>query len=515
MKTFKIITGVMLILVSFSSCKKLLDLTPEDYFGEGNYWQNETQVSTFMNGMHNQFRGNQFQFYRLGEMRGGSLATSSIMPVSLNELNVIQQNISESSTGVGSWGGFYNPILQANLFISKVEPITYIEANRKNYLLGQAYALRAYYYFHLLRTYGGVPLRILPDVTTDKPDQVKLRLARSSEAEVLAQVKADVNKALEYFGTQASTDKTQWNPNAARMLKGEVCLWSAKVYNNTADLADAKTALNAITGYTLPSFANTFTTKGNSEIIFAIRNVVGETEMSVSGFLYDQPNFNTQYYGDSSGTGAALNDPLNFATVNLNAGIQRYMYSFDLYKSYTAGDTRRDATFMAYYGVNKTTNPVKVTARGTILSKFMGEINANKRYWTSDWPIYREADRQLMLAEITNAEGGNPASYIQAIRNRAYNNSDPTPFVNGNKDQNELAIFAERSKEFVWEGKRWYDLRRMKFGSDPLVYISANQPYGVINKATEPFKTLWPIETAIWTNDPLVDQTPGYQTAKP
>ena len=93
--------------------------------------------------------------------------------------------------------------------------------------------------------------------------------------------------------------------------------------------------------------------------------------------------------------------------------------------------------------------------------------------------------------------------------------ADPTPFVNSSKDANELAIFAERSKEFVYEGKRWYDIRRMKFGNEPLVFISAGHPYGVLDKATQDYKILWPIEPAIWTNDPLVDQTPGYTTAKP
>jgi len=80
---------------------------------------------------------------------------------------------------------------------------------------------------------------------------------------------------------------------------------------------------------------------------------------------------------------------------------------------------------------------------------------------------------------------------------------------------NELAIFAERNKEFVYEGKAWYDLRRMKYGSEPLVFINASHKYGVLNKATTSYKILWPIEPAIWTNDPLVNQTPGYATSKP
>ena len=120
-----------------------------------------------------------------------------------------------------------------------------------------------------------------------------------------------------------------------------------------------------------------------------------------------------------------------------------------------------------------------------------------------------------MLAEITNAEGGDPTQYIKAIRDRAFANADPAPFVNGSKDANELAIFAERSKEFVYEGKRWYDLRRMKYGNEPLVFISPNHPYGVLDKATAGYKVLWPIDVGVWTNDPTVDQTPGYATSKP
>jgi hypothetical protein len=121
-----------------------------------------------------------------------------------------------------------------------------------------------------------------------------------------------------------------------------------------------------------------------------------------------------------------------------------------------------------------------------------------------------------MLAEIANAEGGDPSSYIKQVRDRAFAPAaDPTPFVNSTKDQNELAIYAERVKEFVHEGKSWYDLRRMKYGSDPLVFKSANHKYGVLDKATKGYMILWPIEKSIWTNDPLVNQTPGYPTAKP
>src|SRR5687767_6932190 len=164
MKKLQYIFYVALIILTATSCRKSLDLAPQDYYGDGNFWKNDAQVTNFMVGLHKQFRDNQFQFLRLGEMRGGGFSNVDRQNTALNELTIINQAIDENSAGVGSWAGLYGPILQLNLFIQKVEGLDFLPADRKNYLLGQAYAMRAYYYFHLLRTYGGVPLRLEPEV---------------------------------------------------------------------------------------------------------------------------------------------------------------------------------------------------------------------------------------------------------------------------------------------------------------------------------------------------------------
>lgn len=519
MNKFKFILYLACIGLVVTSCRKTLELAPQDYYGDGNFWQNEAQITNFMVGLHKQFRDNRFMFLRLGEMRGGGFSNVDRQNTSLNELTIINQAIEETSAGIGSWAGLYGPILQLNLFIQKVEATEFLAADRKDYLLGQAYAMRAYYYFHLLRTYGGVPLRLEPEVSNGNTDAVALRKERASEADVLASVKADINKSVDLFGNGAvPAEKSQWNPAAALMLKGEVYLWSVKVYNNTADLTEAKTALNAITGTSLlPGFASVFKNKNNSEIILAIRYRNGEEEMGTaySYFLYSTFNFDNLHVKDSTTLGPTLVDPLNIASAPAQI-IQRYAYTFALFQSYDAADTRRDATFYDYYRTTGSESDVTVTIRNTALVKFLGEMDAaNRRVFTDDWPVYREADRLLMLAEIVNAEGGDPSQYIQQVRDRAFAGTDPQPFVNGTQDDNELAIFAERSKEFVYEGKRWYDVRRMKYGADPLVFISPDHPYGVLDKNTQAYKVLWPVEAAIWTNDPLVNQTPGYPTAKP
>lgn len=517
MKRYIKIALVALLALSLGACEKHLNLAPEDFFADGNFWQTEAQVDNFMTGIHNNLRDHQFQLFRLGEMRGGGLSSVARMDVSLNELATINQDISEASPGLGAWGGFMNSILQINLFINRVESITFIAEDKKSTLLGQAYGLRAFYYFHLMRTYGGVPLRLTPDVLLERPDPVALRLARSSEAEVLAAIKSDIATSLQHFGSNQGANKAYWSLNATRMLKGEVFLWSARVYGNNADLAEAKAALNAVAGYSLlPDFGNVFTQKRNAEIIFTLPYAFNEAYSSSAAlFLYAGANFNGIFYKDTVDTSApTLIDPLEI-TQSSAGGLQRYAYTYELFQSYGANDQRRDVTFYDFYAIDRTVTPQEVTIRNTVLTKFLGTIDNNIRNYTDDWPIYREADRLLMLAEIANAEGADPQPFIQPVRDRAFGGNDPSPFVNSSQDANEIAIFEERAKEFVYEGKRWYDVRRMKFGSDPLVFETASHPYGVLNKGTESHKVLWPIGREVWTDDPLVDQTPGYETTKP
>ena len=93
---------------------------------------------------------------------------------------------------------------------------------------------------------------------------------------------------------------------------------------------------------------------------------------------------------------------------------------------------------------------------GTVLKKFLGSINnAGNRVFDTNEPLYRYVDVLLMLAEIENMKGGNPAKYINEVRKRAYGNDfDDTTDSYHNSDfkTNELEILKERDREFVYEG---------------------------------------------------------------
>lgn len=505
-----------------TSCNKMdLDLVPEDYFASGSFWKNIDQVNGAMIGLHTQIRNFQGTFWNLGEIRGGSLrdGTSFTGTASLSSASVIIQDVRESSPGLSSWAGMYAPIFQVNNFIYQVNNATFMTDAQKAYYLGQAHGIRAFYYFHLFRTYGRVPLVTEPLVAINTPSSAEAAYKARTETqkETLDFIKAEIDKSTQYFADDYTNknQKAQWSLGATQMLKTEVYLWSAKVDLDGAapattaqDLQTAKAAVEAIIPkYSLQSsFANVFNTasvsanKGNNEIIFTIRYTTGEAANGLfSNFIY-APTDALAGYVDELGN-SLEGDPLKIAA---SGSIIRYEYKYGMYQLFDAKDQRANATFLNFN---------KGTTHAVVLRKYLGTFLNNIRVYTDDYPIYRLSDAYLMLAEIKNKLGQDPSAEIMKVRNRAYGGTAPQ-FTNGSFEANELAIFFERTKEFVAEGKRWYDLRRMQDASGkPLVFRKDLSLVGVLDNVTgQNHKILWPIDLGTLAADPLLkgQQNPGY-----
>lgn len=520
-----------------SSCADKLDLAPIDYYGSGSYWKTEAHVIGYMDGIHKHLRDAAFQHTFLwGEARGGNLIAAGASADGMGMLygDIKLQNFDEAHTGVTKFGDIFGRLTNINLFITRVTEADYMEEAKKNYYLGQAYGLRAFYYFDLYRTYGGVPLRLTADVVEGVIDPNKLYMERATPKEVMAQIKIDLDKSMEYFGDNNSFDpnnrknnKAYWSKAATECLMGEVYLWISKVTTgddaaNESNLATAKThLLNVVNNYGLglmDNFADVFeakSNKGNKEIIFAIRYLEGEATNSNNIFTYAMQTGSTK--DNYKENGEKFLDALNIG----NTGSQQLEYKRELYNSFDENDSRKDATFIASY--NKDDDGV-LTLRGTHVCKNIGYVNnQGARIYCGDYIIYRLPLVYLMLAEIENMQGGDVAHYINLVRQRAYGkevwNEDMYGYKNSDFTTNELAILHEKDKEFVQEGQRWWDIRRMTLtkGGKHLVFckegsIGTDQP--TLNEATESHKVLWPVDITLLSNDPLIYQTPGYATYK-
>ena len=524
----KYINSIKLLCVSclsavlYTSCE--LDLAPIDNYGSSNFWNTEAQVESYMNGIHDDLRSNYWNTnYLMGEARGGtSKVGTSSLNTSINYDGIKVQRFDSDNTGFSSWAGLYGNIFDCNLLIQKVAENTSLTGSNINHILGQAYGIRAYYYFYLYRTYGGVPLIDRVKVLDGAVTAEELYTGRSTPKQTMDFIKADLAKSLEYFGADVSIkgNKSYWSKAASQMLAGEVYLWSAKVSLGdqtpvASDFTTAETYFKAVEGDSrfkmLDSFAevfNTSTTKGNAETIFTIRRVEGESTSSASEFVYANPNGNfiNAVFGRDG------NKITSDTLLLKGSGWQRNEYKEGLWKAFDKEDSRRDHSFLEFYYADG-------RFQGTVLKKNLGYVNAaGLRVFCGDEPVYRYSDVLLNLAEIENMKGGDPAKYINLVRKRAYGaNWDAEVFGYSNSDflTNELAILHEKDKEFVYEGKRWFDVIRMKDAPNgkPLVFnAAANYDVAtpILNYATEAHKVLWPIDRTTLNADPLLKQTPGY-----
>ena len=503
----KFLYAISAAAMLLSSCSAL-DLGPIDQYGINNYWNTEEQCERFIVGLHYRLRSRMETIMIMGELRGGTLNTSSITSSGEGASNIaaVSNNLSVANPVLTNWGNFYMDIYQINQAIDKIENECEFldDVTRKTYL-GQLYGLRAFYYFHLLRTWGGVPLCDKPDVLITDDLQV-LDKPRATEQATWEFVRDAVDKSCEYYKDLGFENfkgmNCYWNKAASLCLKAEVYLWGAKVkpIGRTAVLApepekylaDAKSALEEVEPHYSynKDFADAFSVENkdsNPETIFAARYLLGESTNYFVNFTYNIAIFTKFCDADGNSIGNVL---------NIGSGFQRYEYSQDFYNSFAAGDKRRDASLYQYYQKD---NDNTVQPAGRALCKFLGDLDNGKIQYTNDVPVYRYMDVALMLAEINNEleNSGEVSKWIGVVRSRAFDT--PPAFTYTDKESAEEVILAERKAEFVAESKVWYDVRRMLGGKYALDLVGDNE-----------LKLVWPIDSGVLSKDDNVKQNEGY-----
>ena len=505
-KYFSLILVTAVFALQLSSCKKqLAEVNPQDAINKDQILTDPNAAITLYNGLYGRFRALNATFYQLGEMRSDiwvdGLFTES---VDGGLQNLYRHNISTLNVPFTNWGGFYNLIYNLNNVIT-LFPQTLLSQTDKDKMMADAYGMRAYIYYTMLKTWGAVPLSTIPVQTINNASETFK--ARTSADSIMIQVKSDIEKSLQLYGSSnviPSGKRVYWNRVASLALKGDAFIWSGtNMGGGAADFTTAKAALTEIRnlqGATLnlnANYASTFDPgqkSNNPEIIFAINYELNQATTGVFGsFQVNSIQANTLSFAQAA-------TPTVSSVYPYVGGANRVGMNQIMINRLTSGaaDQRISNTFKVMYS-----NSSPYATRGVILTKWLGSTSGTSQVYNNDYPIYRYAEVLLLLAEAKTKLNEDPSAEINAIRSRAYG-AGYTVYVNGSQAVNMNAILEEDLREFIGEGKHWWSLRR---AGDSYVYASINPAY---LSPTTTAKMLLPISTTMLNNDPLLIQTPGY-----
>ena len=154
------IISLAIMTASLFTMTGCLDMEPVSSITDKNMWESEGQFTSFVYGVHSRLRENSFNMFVLGELRSDIYNPSTGWTGESNKVEEITSNIlSQERPGLSNFAGLYSNINQINLFISKAADTNLLKEADKAYYLGQMYGLRAFYYFHLLRSWGDVVLK--------------------------------------------------------------------------------------------------------------------------------------------------------------------------------------------------------------------------------------------------------------------------------------------------------------------------------------------------------------------
>lgn len=497
MKSIKIFNIILASLLTLSSCSDdFLDKTPKNTV-DPNTSINDSVAVAMANACYRTLQSSNMYNQRLWTL--DIVAGNSIVGAGggTDGLETVQAanftTNSDNGMALYMWRSPWVGIGQCNILIHALEGKD-VDAIQKR-CLGEAYFLRAHYYYVLVRLYGGVPIRTEPF----EPGK-STAIARSSAEDVYSLIHSDCQKAIEMLPAKSEYDDKNVGracKDAAMTMMADMYLTLApdhkEYYQHVANLCDSVTAL----GYDLSKcvFSENFNALVNNgpESIFEVQ-FSGNTEYDFWG-NNPQSSWLSTFMGPRNSNFVA-------GGYGWNQPTEEFMGQWE------EGDKRKDLTVFYEGCPDYEGNEYKASYSytGYNVRKFLVSKTISPDYNTSpaNFVVYRYADVLLMKAEALNEMGQTAAAAepLNIVRRRA-----GLPDVSSGLSQDEMRekIIHERRMELAFEGHRWFDMIRLDHGNYAIQFLKSIGKSNV-NKN----RLLFPIPQTEMDANPLMTQNPGY-----
>jgi hypothetical protein len=285
------IIGLVLVAVSFASCKKLIEIpaNPPSSITQKQQFADSSTAMTAIAGIYAYNVGNGFAY--------SDAALTYCTGLSADELSYAQSNDNQQfytytltplNTGISSlWSYPYQSIYQVNAVLNGVTNNSGLSASFQKQITGEMEVVRALYYFNMVNLFGGVPL-----VTTTSYSATD-RLPRATAAAIYTQVITDLTDARKKLtATYPSAGRARPNLYTAVALLAKVNLYQGN-WQNAYNEADSVIKSG---NYNLePSLNNVFLDGSNEAIWQLPANQgyygVADAQYFVPGYPGATPNF--------------------------------------------------------------------------------------------------------------------------------------------------------------------------------------------------------------------------------
>ena len=488
----KIKFSLLLLLVLGISCEEYLSENPPTFISASNYWKTEGDARTAVDGVYNQLALNYNRYAAGIDIYTDDLVSrtqgSSFNDFGLHVLSPSNSMLENTPLYKGNWIG----IGRANNVIEYVPSIE-MDQTEKNAILGEARALRAFFYFQLVRIFGDMPI-ILNAITTEE-DFMK---PRESVDDVYNEIIIPDLKFAEEFCKDELHDGhiSKWT---AKMILADVYLTRAgyrmtsqgeKIQGDPSNWVLARDKAKEIIdesphSLNINAAANGTPAYGVNWDVSSVFTKESIFEIAYLPVLGYGNWMSRECNGAATGSnywGANGNRPLEDEGVTTTVsemrfpgrppGVGIYIPTPDIYDAFEDGDERRDWSLMTRYDVSDTEVYVcqPIFRKYVDFDYFLGLDGTSFQYANANAILYRFADALLIYAEAQNEAEGNPNSdaylALNAIRNRAGLAS-----LSGlSQEEFRNAVWQERRVEFNAEFKRKFDLIR----TDRLVQETSN-----------------------------------------
>ncbi|MDB9883019.1 RagB/SusD family nutrient uptake outer membrane protein [Bacteroidia bacterium] len=453
-KSTKHITLILLLstIPFVYSCKEFLDIDPLYTQDAENFFETPVDYERALTGAYDLLQGSFLNVW-IGEIASDNSIAGGESVSDTEGLHKIDEMghdaVNNELRNVFRWN--YAGLTRVNYLL---ENKNNIEFEGKDKILAEAYFLRAFYYFQLVKYFGDVPLIIDERLGADEVTNVE----RTPKAEVYTQIEKDLNNAAAGLDSVAS--------QKGRITRGACLSLLGKVYLYQNKFIQAATTLDKVIDegqYKLiDDFEDLFSVsnEGHSETVFDIEYSGAEgggydclicLEGNAAAGFHGIRQYNGPIYGD----GNSYNLPTK-----------------ELYDAFDATDIRRDASVLdidAFIAKQPNSKDIEYAKGGgghtgyynNKYIKRQGEIGLPDNDLTSpvNYRVIRYADVLLMAAEAhnrsTTPNGVKARLYLKLVRDRVN-----MPEITTSGTQLTEDIWIERRFELSGEGHRFFDLVR-------------------------------------------------------